>query len=314
MLQQTTVTAVIPYYKRFLARFPSVNHIAAASLDDVMVMWSGLGYYSRARNLHTCAQQVCALGGFPQTVEELKKLPGIGAYTASAIASMAFGVSVVPVDGNVERIASRVFAIATPLPQGRNEIAKKAASLNHTAAAKQYPGDFAQALFDLGSGICTARSPSCLICPIKDECQAYSLGRVADFPQKIKKPKKPKRYGSVYCLYDQEKIVVCKRPPHGLLGGTLFFPSSEWGSELSLMEKAHSPFLQPVNWKDIGKVEHVFTHFHLQLQLWAHQCVDVSLAAGPDQKEVLSKKTLFNFPLSSVMKECIRRVGITEND
>nr|WP_240775355.1 hypothetical protein [Neokomagataea tanensis] len=165
MLQQTTVQAVIPYFERFLTDYPTVQALASAPLEDVLQRWAGLGYYARARNLHACAQKIAARGSFPETVEELQALPGIGAYTARAVAAIAFGVPVIPVDGNVERVTARLFAVEDPIPGARPQLHRQAATLNHDPIAQKRPSDFAQALFDLGSSICTPRNPTCLPCP-----------------------------------------------------------------------------------------------------------------------------------------------------
>ncbi len=182
MLQQTTVTTVMPYYERFLKCYPTVQVLAAAPQQEVLALWAGLGYYSRARNLHACAQKLAQLGGFPSDVEGLQALPGIGAYTARAIAAIAFGVPVVPVDGNVERITSRLHAIEEPLPAARRQLDRLATLLNDDPQAREAPSDFAQALFDLGAGLCTPRRPSCLMCPWRATCKAYATGAPQRFP------------------------------------------------------------------------------------------------------------------------------------
>ncbi|HEY1412579.1 MAG TPA: A/G-specific adenine glycosylase, partial [Rhodopila sp.] len=176
MLQQTTVTAVIPYYNRFVSRFPTVHELAAAPLDTVLSAWAGLGYYARARNLHACAQAVAASGGFPADLIGLQALPGIGAYTAAAIGAIAFGIPAVPVDGNVERVVSRVFAIEQPMPAAKPAMRDAAARLGTDPAARARPSDFAQALFDLGAGVCTPAAPGCAVCPWIEPCEARRMG------------------------------------------------------------------------------------------------------------------------------------------
>ena len=195
MLQQTTVAAVGPYYDRFLLRFPSLQTLAAAPTEAVMEAWAGLGYYARARNLHACAKAVAALGAFPRDVAGLRALPGIGAYTAAAVASIAFGVPVVPVDGNVERVVSRLFGIETPLPQAKVAIAAASARLGDDPEARRRPPDFTQALFDLGATICTPRNPACALCPWRPACVACAGGQPDRLPVKPPRRVRPLRYG-----------------------------------------------------------------------------------------------------------------------
>ena len=194
MLQQTSVTAVMPYYRRFLALFPNVGELAAAPEQLVLQAWAGLGYYARARNLHACAKAVAALPGFPTDAAKLRALPGIGTYTAAAIAAIAFGQPLVPVDGNVERVTSRLFAIAAPLPAGRSRIADAAATLNREPAARARASDFAQALFDLGATICTPRNPACAICPWMAACAGRQKGNAAFHPATPSNPQRPQRF------------------------------------------------------------------------------------------------------------------------
>jgi A/G-specific adenine glycosylase len=229
MLQQTTVAAVIPYYQRFLARFPDVHTLATAPAETVMSAWAGLGYYARARNLHACAKAVAALGGqFPDTVEALLTLPGIGPYTARAVAAIAFGVPVVPVDGNVERIAARLFAIATPLPAAKPALAAAADRFGAHPASRARASDFAQALFDLGATICT-RTPACGICPLAAICAARCAGNPENFPARTAKPARPTRHGALFWLTDsQNRVLLRRRPPKGLLGGMTELPGTDW--------------------------------------------------------------------------------------
>ena len=197
MLQQTTVAAILPRFQRFLEHFPTVEALAAAPVEAVMAEWAGLGYYARARNLHACAQAVAAAGGFPRTVEGLRQLPGVGAYTAAAVAAIAFGVPVIPVDGNVERVAARVFAVEEELPGARPRLARRAAELGEEAEARVRPGDFAQALFDLGATICTPRAPACALCPWHDPCQARRRGpaRAPPAPRPARRHARPAGHG-----------------------------------------------------------------------------------------------------------------------
>ena len=229
MLQQTTVTAVIPYFERFLTRFPTVAALAAAPEGDVLAAWAGLGYYARARNLHACARQVAALGGFPATVEGLRALPGIGVYTAAAVAAIAFAVPVVPVDGNVERVTARLFAIAAPMPGARPAIAAAAATLGLHPAAQARPSDFAQALFDLGATLCTPANPACALCPLMQGCEARRAGIAAELPRRAAKPARPQRFGAAFWLTDSAGAVLLRRrPASGLLGGMTELPGTPW--------------------------------------------------------------------------------------
>ena len=263
MLQQTTVAAVKDYFIKFIRLWPTVFDLAAAETEDVMRAWAGLGYYARARNLHACAKVVAAAGGaFPQTLEDLQKLPGIGPYTAGAIAAIAFDVPVAAVDGNVDRVVSRYFAIEEPLPASKPRIGKLAQELVPAKRA----GDFAQAMMDLGATICTPKSPACENCPWRQDCAGRIKGIAASLPIKAAKQKVPTRYGHVYWIEnDKGDVLVRTRATKGLLGGMTEFPSSEWvdGKRIKFVE----PFA--AEWKKLsGLVEHTFTHFHLELNVW----------------------------------------------
>ena len=251
MLQQTTVAAVIPYFEKFTRRWPTVGALAAASDDEVMSAWAGLGYYARARNLLACARAVAmehqAL--FPDTEEALRKLPGVGRYTAAAIAAIAFGRRAVVVDGNVERVVSRLFAVEEPLPGARETIYALADTLTPADRA----GDFAQAMMDLGAGICTPRSPGCGRCPLAFACVARRRGDQERFPAKATKPPKPRRQDVAYWLEHRGEVLLVRRPPKGLLGGMLAFPTGDAPAE--------------AQWRDAGTIEHVFTHFALTISL-----------------------------------------------
>ncbi len=230
-------------------------------------LWAGLGYYARARNLIACARAVTVAGDFPETIEGLRSLPGIGAYTAAAIGAIAFNLPVVPVDGNVERVVARIFAIEAPLPGARPALALAAARLMEDAAAAHAPGDFAQALFDLGATLCTPRNPSCLICPWQARCAAQAKGIAAALPRKTPKPARPVRFGVAYLMRDEAgQIGLQRRPPQGLLGGMLGLPGSAW-TENSTPEIPS--FAASIGWRDGGVVRHVFTHFELRLQVLA---------------------------------------------
>jgi A/G-specific adenine glycosylase len=265
MLQQTTVKAVAPYFARFLARFPDVDALAAAPLDDVLRLWAGLGYYARARNLHACAREVAARGGFPATEEQLAALPGIGRYTAAAIASIAFDVNTVPVDGNVERVVSRLFAVEEALPGAKPEIHRLAQSL----APEQRAGDFAQALMDLGATICTPVNPACALCPWMDACVARRRGDPQTFPRKAPKREGRLRRGAAFVAVRADGFVLVRtRAPKGLLGGMTEVPTTQWSHEFDerhTLDEAPQ-IARAIKWRRVpGVVTHVFTHFPLEL-------------------------------------------------
>jgi A/G-specific adenine glycosylase len=225
MLQQTTVKAVIPYFQKFVTRWPNVAALAAAPLEEVLQQWAGLGYYSRARNLKACADAVVRDfdGVFPRTENALRELPGIGPYTAAAIAAIAFGEKATPVDGNVERVVSRLFAVQQPLPAAKSEIRNLAATLTPARRA----GDFAQAMMDLGAEICTPKNPSCLVCPVQQDCAASARGLAESLPIKAQKLARPSRYGVAFLVQREDGAVLLRqRPEAGLLGGMLEVPST----------------------------------------------------------------------------------------
>jgi A/G-specific adenine glycosylase len=269
MLQQTGVKTVGPYFEKFMARWPDIDALGRASLDDVLRMWAGLGYYSRARNLHACAVAVRRDhgGGFPDTEEGLRALPGIGPYTAAAIAAIAFGRRTMPVDGNIERVVSRLFAIEEPLPQAKPLIQQLAATLLGDARA----GDSAQALMDLGSSICTPRKPACVLCPLNDDCAACARGDQETFPRKALKKTGALRQGAAFVVKRGDELLVRSRPEKGLLGGMTEVPTSHWleaQDDKAALEQA--PTLKGImRWhRKTGVVSHVFTHFPLQLVVY----------------------------------------------
>ncbi len=259
MLQQTTVAAVKPYFEKFTARWPDVAALAAAPEEDVMAAWAGLGYYSRARNLVRCARQVAELGGFPDSEAELRKLPGLGAYTSAAVAAIAFGQRAVVVDANVERVVSRLFAIAEPLPGSRKRIGECAETITPEARA----GDFAQAVMDLGSGICTTRDPKCLLCPLSQYCAARAGGNPAAYPVKALKKAKPLRQGTAFWIERDEAVWLVTREATGMLGGMRSLPDDGWAAS---GDGSGDPPLAG-NWEAAGLVRHTFTHFSLELSV-----------------------------------------------
>jgi len=273
MLQQTTVASVKGYFERFTAQWPTVGALAAADDAAVMQAWAGLGYYARARNLLACARAVAAEfnGEFPTTEAELRTLPGIGSYTAAAIAAIAFGRSATVVDGNVERVVARLFAVATPMPGAKPQLYALAAAL--TPATRG--GDYAQAMMDLGATICRPRAPDCAACPVAENCQARQHGAPAEFPVKEPKSPRPRRLGTVYWLVAGDAVLTTRRPPNGLLGGMRGLPGDEWGN-------ARPAFAAPVagTWRALpGVVRHVFTHFELELLVMAARIPDAGVIA-----------------------------------
>ncbi len=269
MLQQTTVATVAPYFNNFIRRWPDVVSLAAAELDDVLHGWQGLGYYARARNLHRCARVVAdKLGGrFPADETQLLALPGIGPYTAAAIAAIAFDIPANVVDGNVERVMARLFAVGTPLPGAKAELRELGASLTGT----ERPGDYAQALMDLGATVCTPTGPRCPVCPWQAGCAARRSGITGELPRRERKKPRPLRRGIVFWAVNRDGAVLLRRRPEkGLLGGMMEFPSTEWRE--GELDKAAAPDLAPMSgdWKERpGLVRYVFTHFALELTVMA---------------------------------------------
>lgn len=271
MLQQTTVATVGPYFERFVARWPDVQALAAADLDQVLTAWAGLGYYARARNMHRCAQEVANDHGgqFPGTEDALQKLPGIGPYTAAAIAAIAFDQPATVVDGNVERVMARLFGVEDPLPGSKPRLTSLAAKL--TPAART--GDYAQAVMDLGATVCRPRTPQCAACPLSAQCRAHAEGTAHILPHRSPKAKKPTRRGTAFWVQRADgQILLRRRTERGLLGGMLEVPSSPWSETDSCTDPGdldhHAP--APCAWRALdGMVRHTFTHFHLELAVVA---------------------------------------------
>ncbi|MBP2292504.1 A/G-specific adenine glycosylase [Azospirillum rugosum] len=274
MLQQTTVPAAAPYFRNFTERWPTVRDLASAPLDDVLVAWAGLGYYARARNLYKCAQVVAGeLGGrFPDTEAGLLELPGVGAYTAAAITSIAFGRKATVVDGNVERVIARVFAVEEPLPNVKPKLKALAATLTPDAR----PGDYAQAMMDLGATVCTPRKPKCMLCPWAEWCAARAAGIQEELPRKAAKADKPTRRGVAYWLLNPEGAVLLRRrAEEGLLGGMTEVPSTAWTPTApdEAAVRAQAPL--EAGWRRLpGTVRHTFSHFHLELEVVAAKAGD----------------------------------------
>jgi len=293
MLQQTTVATVKSYFLKFTKLWPDVTAMANADLDDVLAAWAGLGYYARARNLHACAKIITEQhdGVFPQNTNELEKLPGIGPYTSAAIAAIAFDQPVAAIDGNVDRVLSRYYAITTPLPASKPLIREKANNLvlQHRAA------DFAQSLMDLGATICTPRNPNCNICPLVNECLGLKKGIAATLPVKLPKKPRPTRYGTAFVVQDSDgAILLRRRPTKGLLGGMLEVPSSIWIEQHSAQNPAQS---------DV--IEHTFTHFHLILQVVSTDTFAEAEDRHEDSHEWVAINQLAGKALPTVMKKVL---------
>lgn len=305
MLQQTTVAAVRDYFHRFTTRWPTVEALAAAEDAEVMGAWAGLGYYARARNLLACARAVVAEHGgrFPPTAAGLKTLPGIGDYTCAAIAAIAFGERIAVVDGNIERVTTRLHAIEAPLPGARPLIRDHVDAM--TPADR--PGDFAQGLMDLGATVCTPKSPACVICPIAAPCTARAEGRQTEFPRKAAKRAKPSRIGAVFVAERKGDGAVWlrQRPPSGMLGGMAEPPSTGWSARTDgATGEDSAPF--PANWRLMGEVAHGFTHFDLTLEVW-HAVVAETAPTGDGWWA--KPETIEDQALPTLMRKAIARAG-----
>ena len=299
MLQQTVVKAVIPYFEAFLARWPNAKALAEAPPGDIMAAWAGLGYYSRARNLHACAKELTR-GGFPRTEADLRELPGIGAYTAAAIAAIAFGQPAAAVDGNVERVIARLYALAGPLPGAKPRIRTLAQAL----VPQERPGDYAQAMMDLGATVCTPRSPSCGGCPVEGFCLACRAGVPERYPVKAPKAARPVRRGDAFVIVKGDggdrHILLRRRPEKGLLGGMMEVPGTEWTASTREQGGAVSAC-----WIEAQTVRHTFTHFHLEMRVLAAGHAQVWREAQGFGGEWVRVDGLQAAALPTVMKKAI---------
>ncbi len=304
MLQQTTVKAVGPYFEKFVARWPDVAALGRASQDDVLRMWAGLGYYSRARNLHACAVVVTRDHGgvFPDSEEGLRALPGIGPYTAAAIAAIAFDVGTMPVDGNIERVVSRLFAVEEELPQAKPVIRQLAATL----LADSRAGDSAQALMDLGSSICTPKKPACALCPLGEDCAARASGTQESFPRKAPKKGGSLRRGAAFVVTRGDELLVRSRPEKGLLGGMTEVPGSDWlaGHDDTAARQQAPDIAGVARWqRKAGVVTHVFTHFPLELVVYTAHAKQRTRA--PEGMRWVPIATLAGEALPNLMRKVI---------
>lgn len=276
MLQQTTTPHATPYFERFTTRWPTVDDLAAVEDGELMAAWAGLGYYARARNLLACARAVAGRHGgvFPDTEARLLALPGVGAYTAAAVAAIAFDRAANVVDGNVERVMARLFAVQTPLPAARPELRALAARF----VTDERPGDWAQALMDLGATVCRPKSPLCERCPLSFGCAAFASGEPGRYPLKTKKAERPRRFGHAFVLIDAAgRVGLVRRPDKGLLGGMLGLPTSDWSAA-----PAYAPPVK-ADWREAGAVEHVFTHFSLTLTVHVARGAGDFVWTAPDE-------------------------------
>ena len=301
MLQQTTVATVGPYFADFLARWPSVEALAAAPLDDVLTAWAGLGYYARARNLHRCAGVVARdLGGrFPDNEAALRGLPGIGPYTAAAIAAIAFDRRASVVDGNVERVVARLFALETPLPAVKPELK----ALAEKMTPDRRPGDYAQAMMDLGATVCSPRQPRCGSCPVAGYCRGRDAGLAAELPRRAPKAPKPTRRAVAFFVTRPDgAILLRRRPERGLLGGMMEVPSTDWREAAWADSEARAQVPLTADWCAlVGLVRHTFTHFHFEITVWSGQG-DGQIAEG----RWVALDQLGDQALPTVMRKIVR--------
>ncbi len=311
MLQQTTVMAVAPYFTAFLARWPDVAALAAADLDEVLHAWQGLGYYARARNLHACAREIVARhhGKFPGDEAALRALPGIGGYTAAAIAAIAFGRQATAVDGNVERVIARLHAVTTPLPDAKPELHRLAAALTPVGR----PGDYAQALMDLGATICTKHRPKCVLCPWRAPCRARRQGIAENLPARRPKSPRPLRRGvAFWAVRDDGAVLLRRRTESGLLGGMMEVPSTDWRAEQWTIADASAAAPVAARWRALpGIVRHGFTHFELEITILAgrvRQACRDGVWVAPDRLGDHALPTLMKKIVEHAMRGCASAV------
>jgi A/G-specific adenine glycosylase len=304
MLQQTTVQAVKPYFEAFVLRWPSVDALAAAPVEDIMRMWAGLGYYSRARNLHACAKAVVDrfAGDFPAEEVLLRSLPGIGVYTAAAIRAIAFGARAVVVDGNVERVIARLYRLQTLMPVVKPEIRILTDGLTPDVRS----GDFAQGMMDLGATVCTPRNPKCGICPFSLACSAHAVADQEAYPRKPGKAAKPTRYGSAFVVSRTDgSLLVRRRPPKGLLGGMLEVPGNAWTTDRKTDFETAAPM--PLVWSRVeAEVKHVFTHFALELTVFHARVADNT--AAPEGMHWISANAIPGEAFPTVFRKVLAAV------
>ena len=297
MLQQTTIPHATRYFLEFTRRWGNVHELAAANRDDIMEAWAGLGYYSRARNLYACAQLVSEMGDFPASAADLQKLPGIGPYSSGAIAAIAFDEPVAAVDGNVERVVTRFYALETPLPSIKKDIK----AIVQDWVPQDRPGDFAQAMMDLGATVCKPRSPDCLVCPVKAQCEANRLNTQGAFPVKLPKKAKPIRRGAVLLAFEKGALIAERREESGLLAGTLGLPTTKWTE----IPKAASEVRFEFEGEFIGRVEHVFTHFRLLLDVYASDAAQADALIKTGEKYHIAEKDIPSAGFPSVFRKAL---------
>ena len=310
LLQQTTAQAVGALFSEFVTKWPGVEDLAAATLDEVIALFAGLGYYSRARNLHACAREIARRGGrFPTTEAELRALPGVGAYTAAAVAAIAFGEPAAPVDGNIARILARLLALETPLEKARATIAAAAASL----VPPHRPGDFAQALMDLGATICRPRKPNCAACPLEAGCAAARSGAPEGFPRRAAKKPRPQWLGArIFRKRGDGAFLARRRPARGLLASTLELPGTPWSVE-GPGENALRAAPARARWRAVGHVDQVFTHFSLRLEIYVgaigEPAADGHVWIAPGDIETAGFSNLMRKAVAQALAEVARAGG-----
>ncbi len=276
MLQQTTIPHATSYFLNFLNRWPTVEALAAADDGEVMGAWAGLGYYARARNLLACARVVAREldGAFPDNEAGLRQLPGVGGYTAAAITAIAFERPAAVVDANIERVIARLYAVETPLPAAKPEMVRLAGEL----ADADRPGDWAQAMMDLGAMVCRPKAPLCHRCPLADDCRAFAEGDAESYPRKTPKPDRPHRHGAVFLLTRGPDVALVRRPAKGMLGGMLGLPTTDWRAERFSEPEALASAPARAAWRRVGQVEHGFTHFSITLDVYRAEATTAAVA------------------------------------